>query len=60
MGWVMSAIPRRFNPGKDTRYPLHKRLGWAPLTVCTGVENLAHPPVGFYPQTFKRLYNLGY
>jgi len=27
MGWVVNATPRRFTPGKETRYPLYRRLG---------------------------------
>ena len=27
MGWVVNATPSFFTPGKETRYPLYRRLG---------------------------------
>ena len=27
MGWVVSDTPRPFYPGRDTQYPLYRRLG---------------------------------
>jgi hypothetical protein len=43
-------------PGK-TRYPLYRRLGGPHKgPVCTGAENLAHPP-GFDPRTAQPVTN---
>ena len=39
-GWVVSATPGRFTPGKDP-VPIVQESGWAPGPVWTGVENLA-------------------
>jgi hypothetical protein len=38
-GWS-TPRPGRFSPGKWTRYPLYRRLGWAPRPVRIGAENL--------------------
>jgi hypothetical protein len=39
-GWS-TPRPGRFTPGKETRYPLYRRLGGPPGPVWTGAENLA-------------------
>ena len=33
--------PCRFAPGKETHYPLYRRLGGAPGLVWMGTENIA-------------------
>ena len=45
MGWVVNTTPRPLSPGKETRYPLYRRLGGP---VWTAAENLAPP--GFNPR----------
>jgi hypothetical protein len=37
--------PAVLPPGKESRYPLYKRLGGAPGPVWVGAENFA--PIGF-------------
>ena len=40
VGWS-APHPGRFTPGKETRYPLYRRLGGPPGPVWTGTENLS-------------------
>jgi len=40
-GWPR---PGRFTPGKETRYPLHRRLGGPQVRSGRGAENFAGPP----------------
>ena len=42
-GWS-TPRPGRFTPGKETRYPLHMRLGGPHGRSGRGAENLAVPP----------------
>ena len=50
-GWL-TPRPGRFTPGKETRYPLNRRLGGPPGPVWTGVGNLV-PQSGFDPRTVQ-------
>jgi hypothetical protein len=43
--------PSRFNPGKETRYPLYRRLG-RPQNRSGQVQKISPPP-GFHTQTFQ-------
>jgi hypothetical protein len=50
MRWVVNYTPCRFTPGKETRYPLYRRLGGpqgAENLVTTGIRSpdLAQPVV---------------
>ena len=60
MGW--SPRPGRFTPGKETQYPLYRRLDGPPGPVWTGAENFA--PTGFQspdcPACSESLYRLSY
>jgi hypothetical protein len=41
-GGLSTLLPGHFNPGKETRYPLYRRVGWASGPVWGGgAENLA-------------------
>ena len=50
VGWL-TPRPGRFNPGKDTRYPLHRRLGGP--QGRSGRERKISPPAGFDPRTVQ-------
>jgi hypothetical protein len=39
--WVLTSRPGCFTPGRETWYPLYRRLGGPPRPVCRGSENLA-------------------
>ena len=52
-GWVVKATPGRFTPGKETRYPLCKRLD-EPQGHSGRVRKVSPTP-GFDPRTFQRL-----
>jgi hypothetical protein len=52
-GWVVKAIPGRFTPGKETRFPLYRRLD-EPQGHSGRVRKVSPTP-GFDPRTFKRL-----
>jgi hypothetical protein len=49
MGWVVNVTPRPLYPRKDTRYPLHRRLG-GPQDRSGRVWKISPPP-GFDPRT---------
>jgi len=51
LGWVVSATPRRFTPGKETLYPLYKRLG-VPQGRSGRLRNISPPPK-FHPRIFQ-------
>ena len=46
-------LPGRFNPSKETRYPLYRRLG-GPQGRSGRVGNISPPP-GFDPRTVQRV-----
>jgi hypothetical protein len=50
MGWV-APRPGRFTPGKETRYPLYRRLG-GPQGQSGRMRKISPPP-GFDPQTVQ-------
>ena len=49
-GWSMPR-PGRFTPGKETQYPLYRRLG-GPLGRSGWVSNIS-PPLEFDPRTLQ-------
>jgi hypothetical protein len=49
-GWS-SSRPGRFTPGKETRYPLYRRLGG--LQDRSGQVRKISPPPGFDPRTVQ-------
>jgi hypothetical protein len=51
-GWSTSR-PGRFTPGKETRYPLHRRLG-GPQNMSGGLRKIS-PTLGFDPRTVQPL-----
>ena len=61
MGWVMEATPGRFTPGKDP-VPIVQEAGWAPGTVWTGAEILAHTGIRSLdrPARSESVYRLSY
>ena len=62
MGWVVNATPWPFTPGKDTRYPLYKRMG-GPQGRSGQVRKIS-PPTGIRspdrPALSESLYRLRY
>jgi hypothetical protein len=54
-GWVVNVTPRAFYsappPGKETRYPLYRKLG-GPQGRCGRVRKITPPP-GFNPPTIQ-------
>ena len=50
-GWVVNATPRPLYPGKDTRYPLYRRLG-GPQGRYGPVQKISPLP-GFDPRTIQ-------
>jgi hypothetical protein len=50
MGWL-APRPGRFTPGKETRYPLYRRLGGP--QVRSGRLRKISPPPGFDPRTVQ-------
>ena len=51
MGWVVNATPRPLTPGKETRYPLYRRLG-GPQGRSEWCGK-SRPPPGFGPLTVQ-------
>jgi hypothetical protein len=49
MGWWSAPHPGRFTPGKETRYPLYRRLG-GPQSRFERVRKILSQP-GFNPRT---------
>ena len=49
-GWL-TPRPGNFNPGKDNRYPLYRRMG-GPQGRCARGRKISPPP-GFDPRTFQ-------
>jgi hypothetical protein len=49
-GWS-APHPGRFTPGKETRYPMYRRLGW-PEGQSGRVRKISPPP-GFEPRTIE-------
>jgi hypothetical protein len=41
MGWMVNAKPRPFTPGKETWYPLYRKLALGPVWTC---EKNSPPP----------------
>jgi len=52
MGWVVNATSRPLYPGKQTRYPLYRRLG-RPQGRSGQVGKISPPPPGFDPRTVQ-------
>ena len=50
----LTSCPGHFNPRKETRYPLYRRLSWAPRPVWTYREDLV-PHRGSIPGQFSPL-----
>jgi hypothetical protein len=61
MGWL-APRPGRFTPGKETRYPLYRRLGGPQGPVWTTAENLAPTRIRSpdRPASSESLYRLIY
>jgi hypothetical protein len=55
MGWVVNTTPGRFTSGKESRYPLYRRLG-GPQLRSGRVGKISSPP-GFDSQTVQRAAN---
>jgi hypothetical protein len=58
---VVNATPGRFTPGKETRYPLYRRLG-GPQCRSGSVRNISLPPPpppqsGFDSRTVQPVYS---
>jgi hypothetical protein len=51
MGWVENPPPNRFDPGKEKRYPLYRKLG-GPQGRCRQVQKIS-PLVGLDPRTVQ-------
>ena len=51
LDWVIGQRPGHFSPGKETRYPLHRRLG-GPQDRSGRVRKISPPP-GFDPRTLE-------
>ena len=61
-GWGVSVTPRPlFTPRKDL-VSIVQEVGWAPVSVCTGAENLASSGIRFpnRPARNQSLYRLSY
>jgi hypothetical protein len=54
-GWS-TPRPGRFTPGKETRYPLCRRLGGP--QDRSGLQRKISPPQGFYPRTVQPVVSL--
>jgi len=52
-GWVVITMPLLLGPGKETRYPLYRRLGGT--QGWSGRVWKISPPLGFDPQTFQAI-----
>jgi hypothetical protein len=61
-GWVSTPRPGRFTPGKETRYPLHRKLD-GPQGLLDGCGK-SRPPTGIRssdrPASSEWLYRLSY
>jgi hypothetical protein len=55
MGWMVTPLPNRSTPGKETRYPLYRRLE-GPQGRSERVWKISPPP-GFDPRTVHLIAN---